>query len=50
MRVSTVRIMNGARELEQLQALALANAARLAMADVRAAVKSGALSVPRGAR
>jgi hypothetical protein len=37
-----------AREREQLQALALANAVRLAIADVRAEVKSGSLSV-RGA-
>ena len=35
----------GAREREQLQALVLANAVRLAIADVRAEVKSGSLSV-----
>jgi hypothetical protein len=35
----------GARGREQLQALALANAVRLAIADVRAEVKSGSLSV-----
>ena len=35
----------GAREREQLQALALANAVRLAIANVRAEVKSGSLSV-----
>jgi hypothetical protein len=35
----------GAREREQLQALALANAVRRAIADVRAEVKSGSLSV-----
>jgi hypothetical protein len=35
----------GAREREQLQALALANAVRLAIADVRVEVKSGSLSV-----
>ena len=35
----------GAREREQLQALALANAVRLVIADVRVEVKSGWLSI-----